>query len=77
MKLRPYKVALALLAIIMSSYIAVTLPFSLQGIPFTAQSLIVFICAAFLAPTEFTFAIVTYLLLGVIGAPVFAEGTSG
>ena len=77
MKINIIKIALALVAIIISSYVAITLPISEQGIPFTAQSLVVFICAAFLSPKEIAVTLCLYILLGIAGLPVFAEGTSG
>jgi len=68
---------LALLIIITSAYVSLTLPISEAGIPFTAQSLVVFVVAALLTPREFLIVIASYLLLGGIGLPVFAEGSAG
>lgn len=59
----------------LSAYIAFSIPFS--PIPFTAQSLIVFIIAGILPPKNSVLLILCYLLIGIAGAPVFAEGTSG
>ena len=71
-----YKGALSLIAIIVSAYVAITLPIS-EGIPFTAQSLVIFIVAGLLRPRLYFLVIISYLLLGSVGAPVFAEGSSG
>lgn len=74
---RTLKALFCFLLIIASAYVSVTLPISEQGIPFTAQSLVVFIVAAFLRPVLFLIVISSYLLLGGLGLPVFAEGSSG
>ena len=66
---------LPLLALIASAYISVSIPG--LSIPFTAQSLVVFVVAGLLAPSHFMIVIVSYLVLGAVGAPVFAEGSSG
>jgi len=71
------KALLCLLLIVAAAYVSVTLPISEQGIPFTAQSLVVFVVAAFLSPGMFLIVISSYLLLGGLGLPVFAEGSSG
>ena len=68
---------LALLLLIASAYISVTLPISEKGIPFTAQSLVVFIIAGLFKPKSSGLIILAYLLLGLIGLPVFAEGSAG
>jgi len=39
--------------------------------------LVVFILAGLLRPKDFFIAITSYLILGIAGAPVFAEGSSG
>ena len=67
----------SIILICLSSYISITLPISQQSIPFTAQSLVIFIIAGLLRPGHFMLAILGYLFLGVIGLPVFAEGSSG
>lgn len=66
-----------LLCLVASAYISVTLPISEKGIPFTAQSLAVFVIAALVRPREFLLIITAYLFLGIVGFPVFAEGTAG
>lgn len=63
----------ALLSI--SSYIIIPLPFSLASI--TAQTIIINLIAFILKPKESFLVILIYLLLGLIGIPVFAGGASG
>ncbi len=46
-------------------------------VPITLQILGVFVCAIVLKPTHAMLALVIYILLGVIGIPVFAQGTGG
>lgn len=70
-------IILSVVVICVSSYISITLPISESGIPFTAQSLAVFVVAAFLNRKEIIITLVLYLILGITGAPVFADGTSG
>lgn len=68
---------IALLTLIVSAYISITLPISEKGIPFTAQSLVVFVIAGLFKPGHTAAIIGSYLLLGLVGLPVFAEGTAG
>lgn len=46
-------------------------------VPFTLQTMAVFITAALLGPKRGTISILVYLLLGLLGAPVFAGFTGG
>lgn len=71
------RLVIFLLLLIVSAYMKINLADSVSEIPFTFQSLIVFVSAAFLKPRSFLILILSYLLLGLVGAPVFAEGTSG
>lgn len=66
---------LPLLSLIASAYISVSIPG--LSIPFTAQSLVVFVLAALLTPQYFLIVILSYLGMGIAGVPVFAEGTAG
>jgi len=68
---------ICLLMLCVSAYVSVTLPISEKGIPFSAQSLAVFVIAGVLSTRETAIVIGTYLLIGVLGMPVFAEGSSG
>jgi biotin transport system substrate-specific component len=55
---------------------AITIPF-LTPVPFTLQVLAVFITAGLLPPRYAAAAQATYLLVGVLGVPVFAGGGRG
>lgn len=67
----------ALSILILSAYCTFTIPISETGIPFTLQSLAVFVLGGLLRPKDIFVVIITYLLLGVTGLPVFAEGSAG
>lgn len=60
--------------ICVSSFIRVDLPY---GPPITAQTLAVMLAGSILTPRQAAFSLFTYLLLGVVGAPIFAGGTAG
>jgi biotin transport system substrate-specific component len=60
--------------ICVSSYIRIDLPY---GAPLTAQTLAVMLAGSILAPRQAAFSLFTYLLLGAVGAPIFAGGTAG
>ena len=60
--------------ICVSSYIRIDLPY---GAPITAQTLAVMLAGSVLAPRQAAFSLFTYLLLGAVGAPIFAGGTAG
>lgn len=57
------------------SYIAVPLPFS--PVPITLQTLSVMLAGSLLSPSAAFLSMLVYLLLGIIGMPVFAHGSSG
>ncbi|MDF1698449.1 MAG: biotin transporter BioY [Saprospiraceae bacterium] len=67
------KIIASLLFISISSYIA----FDIGTIPITGQTLVILIVAFFLTPKESFISLLLYLIIGGLGAPVFAEGTSG
>jgi len=48
-----------------------------SGIPFTLQSLAVFVVAGFLTSHEAKICLVAYVIIGLIGLPVFANGSAG
>lgn len=69
------KMALLTTMICISAYIVIPLPFT--PVTLTAQTLVVnLICPAF-NPGQAVFSIVIYLLLGLIGLPVFSGGMGG
>ena len=70
----PIKVALATALICLLAPIE----FSVAGdIPITCQSLIVLLPAMILGPTLGSISVLIYLILGVLGLPVFADGSHG
>ena len=68
---------MALLAAILcvSSYINIPLPFS--PVPITAQILVVFLTALLLKPKYAFLTVLVWILLGVVGLPVFSGGKGG
>ena len=68
-------VLLAATAIALGAWLAVPLPFS--PVPVTAQTLAVLLAGGFLGSSHGALAVVVYLVAGVIGLPVFADGTAG
>ena len=68
-------VALYISLLVVSSLIAIPLPFSLGAI--TLQTIVINILSANLKPKYATLVVLSYILLGLVGLPVFAGGTSG
>ncbi|HWI54667.1 MAG TPA: biotin transporter BioY [Desulfobacteria bacterium] len=67
--------ALCTAIIIVLGLIAVPLPFS--PVPVTGQTLGVMLAGSILTVRQAILSISTFLLLGIVGAPVFAGGTGG
>ena len=67
------KILLSIGLISLSSYIS----FNIGPIPITAQTLIVLLVPFFLSTKETIIALTFYLLIGALGAPVFADGSAG
>ncbi len=61
--------------LIASSYIQVPLPFS--PVPITAQTIVVLACGLFMGPAWGVATVMTYLMQGALGLPVFAGGAAG
>lgn len=59
--------------ICISSYIKIDLPY----VPITLQTLAIMLAGSILNPRQTALCVFTYLLLGAVGAPVFAGGTAG
>jgi len=57
------------------AHIGVPLP--PDGVPMTLQTLFVVLAAMCLGPRAGTFSMVTYMLAGMVGVPLFAEGEVG
>ncbi len=68
---------MALLAALLcvSSYISIPLPFSL--VPITAQTLVINMVALLLKPKKAGITVLIWILLGIIGLPVFSGGKAG
>ena len=64
----------ALFAVLISVCAWISIP---AAVPFTMQTFGVFLAAGVLGGKRGTFAVVIYLLLGAVGLPVYAGGTSG
>lgn len=67
--------ALLTALICVSAYIVIPLPFS--PVLLTAQTLVIHLTALILPPRQAVFTILVYLLLGIIGLPVFSGGMGG
>ncbi len=65
-------IALFTALIIVGAFIHVPVPL----VPITLQTLFVFLAALFLGAKFATFAVLLYILMGIVGLPVFAGGTS-
>ncbi len=71
------KVIFAILFISVFAQITLTLPTNSGGIPITGQTFAVLLVAYALLKKWGTISIFLYELLGIFGAPVFADGKSG
>jgi biotin transport system substrate-specific component len=65
----------ASIVLAISAQIAIPVPFS--PVPITMQTLAVLLTGALLGPQLGTMAVITYLLEGIIGLPVFANAHAG
>ncbi len=65
-------VALFVVLMAVCSWISVPTP-----VPFTLQTLGLFLAVGFLGGKKTTFTVTVYLLLGIIGVPIFASFTAG
>lgn len=69
------KMALLTALLCVSAYIVIPLPFS--PVPFTAQTVVVNMIGLLLAPWQAVVTILVYILLGLVGLPVFSGGMGG
>ena len=69
------KIALCVAVLCASSYLGIPLPFT--PIVLTFHTVIINLIGLMLKPKEAAYTILTYILMGLIGLPVFAGGTSG
>ena len=70
-------VGLALIFISLGAMIAFDFPWKGGGIPITGQSLAVLVVGFVLGRKRGLLAIALYLILGLVGLPIFAKGASG
>jgi biotin transport system substrate-specific component len=68
------RISLFTALICVSSYIKIDLP---SSVPITAQTLAVMLAGSVLSPKQAAFSLLTYLMLGAVGAPIFAGGAAG
>lgn len=68
-------IVLAVVALALASQIAIDLPFS--DVPLTAQSFAVLLVGAALPPARAALAVMLWLGLAALGAPLLANGASG
>ncbi|RMG76203.1 MAG: biotin transporter BioY [Bacteroidetes bacterium] len=71
------RLALAVLFISLFAQLTLTLPYPSGGIPVTGQTFAVLLTGYLLGKKYGALAILIYILLGVVGLPVFADGESG
>lgn len=69
------KIALCISILCVSSFIVIPLPFSIA--PITLQTIAINVIAIILKPKQTLYVIGIYILMGLIGLPVFSGGTSG
>lgn len=68
------RISLFTALICVCSYIRIDLP---SSVPITLQTLGVMLAGSVLTPRQAAFSLLTYLLLGAVGAPIFAGGAAG
>lgn len=69
------KIGICVALLCVSSYISFPIPFTPAMI--TAQTIIINLLALILLPREAFLALITYILLGICGLPVFSGGVGG
>lgn len=67
----------ALFAAVISVLAQISIPLPLSPVPVTGQMLGVFLAGALLGSRLGTISVLTYVLLGTVGLPVFAQGRGG
>jgi biotin transport system substrate-specific component len=72
---RSLAVGLAVLLVAASAQVVVPIP--LNPVPITLQPLAILVVGGLLGPASGAAALVTYLVLGMLGLPVFAGGSAG
>ncbi len=64
---------------LMTAILCILAPFSipLSTVPISLGTFAVYLCAAILGPQKGIISVLIYLMLGLVGIPVFAEGMAG
>lgn len=68
-------IALFVALLCISAYIIIPLPFT--PTPITTQSIMVYLIGILLSPLESFISLLLYILLGILGMPVFSGGQTG
>jgi len=71
------KIVVGIALIIGSAYLTIDVPIGAEKIPITGQSLAVMLVGIFMRPRYAVMTVLAYLFFGIIGLPVFADGSSG
>lgn len=69
------KMSICVALLCISSYIYIPLPFTPAGV--TAQTIMINLIALILTPRQAFSTVGVYIMIGLIGIPVFGGGTSG
>jgi len=72
-----FKAAPLLAALLIAVSAQFSFPLPATDIPQTAQTIAVLVSGSLLGPLRGAIAVVLYLLLGLVGLPVYSEGASG
>lgn len=72
-----FQILVAVIFVAFFAQIEIILPVNKDGIPITGQTFAVLLVGFFLGTRKATLAIIVYLILGIIGLPVFAGGSGG
>ncbi len=72
-----FKLLLAVLLISLFAQLSIDLPIGETSIPITGQTFAVLLVGYYLGITWGTLAVCLYLLTGLLGLPIFADGKSG
>ncbi len=71
------QILLAILFVALFAQLSIDVPLGESSIPITGQTFAVLLSAYWLKQKNGTIAILAYVLLGVLGLPIFADGQSG
>jgi len=71
------QILIAVIFIAFFAQIEIILPINKDGIPITGQTFAVLLVGFFLGTKKGVLAIVIYLILGIVGLPIFAGGAGG